>query len=220
MNTKPVLLMSVICAFLALLMNVIPVSFAAGVQKYPLADVYAWVSIVSPVENASYSESLTVLNVSVMLSVYAYTSNPGIIPYQDISCIYSLDGGEWKSIPFQFYSGKGVMPSSNPGRYYDQITCFYNATMEKLSEGKHSIRVEVKPDSLRSYKEWSTLNQSVNFAISNSLPTPSESNAPASGTENPQSSIVAAGTVTAIGVIASLGIILYFKKHKALEKKE
>jgi hypothetical protein len=194
---------------------------ASAIQPYPISDVYTKTQITSPLDNGSYFGSLVTLNVTIRLCVFAYESNPGVIPYQDITCIYSLDGGEWKHVPFQFYAWKGVMPSANNGRYYDVIVCFYAVDVTNLAEGGHSIRVAAKPDILRSYyHENSTLEHSVNFRIIGQSPVFTESPQSEPRTQQPESGyVVAVSAATVASGLASLGLIIYFKKYKYTPKK-
>jgi hypothetical protein len=194
---------------------------ASAIQPYPISDVYAKTQITSPLDNRSYLGSLVTLNVTVRLCVFACESHPGVIPYQDITCIYSLDGGEWASVPFQFYAWKGVMPSANKGRYYDVVVCFYAVGVMNLSEGGHSIRVAVKPDSLRSYyRENSTLEQSINFMAIEKSPVLTESPPPEPRMQQSGSGYaVAAGVAAIASEVASLGLTSYFKKRKRTSEK-
>jgi hypothetical protein len=176
---KEAIPLTLILIILSIASNRVPNSFATEDSFYPLNSVYAMVIIESPIDNGSYLGNLVTLNASVLLSVYANASQPGIIPYQNVSCFYSLDNEQWVSVPFCFTFGKGVMPSVNEGRYYDQITCFYSKDVENLSEAWHQIRVAVKPDILHSHHgDGNTLEGLVNFSVTKQSPVPTQSPEP------------------------------------------
>jgi hypothetical protein len=205
----------IILAFLALsLSRTPPVTIAADSNPYSLNDVYARGQIISPLEKETFFRSFTALNVSVQLSVFAYASNPGAIPYQNITSVYSLDGGEWQNVPFQCYAWKGVMPSHNVGRYYDQITCFYAIAIRNLSDGGHSISAAIKPDNVRFYYNESDHILSVNFTVKK------QSSALESETQQPKLDYVMIGGATTAAIAAtSLGLFFYLRKRRlALEK--
>ena len=204
----------IILAFLASsLSGTPPVTIAADANPYSLNDVYARGQIISPLENETYSKFPVILNVSVQLTVFAYASNPGAIQYQNITFVYSLDGGEWQNVPFQFYAWKGVMPSHNVGRYYDQITCFYAIAIGNLSNGGHSISVAIKPDNVRFYYNESDHILSVNFTVKK------QSSALESETQKPKLDHVMVGGTASVIAATGLGLFFYLRKRGlSLEK--
>ena len=119
-------------------------------------------------------------------------------------------------MPYQFNAWKGVMPSHNAGRYYDQITCFYALAIGNLSEGLHSIKVAIRPCNVRWDYYKNGQEPIVNFAISKQSTTPPKSSPPEIGAQQLEfnSIIAAAIATTAVALIISI-LFFYFKKCNA-----
>jgi hypothetical protein len=145
------------------------VSCADSIPEFSLQDVAASILVQSPVDNESYIGSVISLNVEIQFSSYTFTRNSGVIPYQNISCIYSLDGGEWKNASFSTVRITGDVKNPVREGYWYTIQCTYNAVVRGMPEGRHNINVTVMPEEVRasdshSYNPYSR-NATVTFVV-------------------------------------------------------
>ncbi len=116
----------------------------ADVPTYPLSDVRPSFRVQLPLENGTYLGSFLNLNVSASFHVYARTSDERRIPIEDIELLYSVDCGDWKTIP-RVSTIHGEMFSPNEGWFHDYEHCNYSVTLPSLSDGWHSVKVFLKP---------------------------------------------------------------------------
>ncbi len=143
---------------------------AADVPPYSLADVMAGMRIKSPMENGTYLGSLVTLNVGASFQVIAWPSDADRrIPYEDIELLYSVDDGEWQTIPLVSAREWGF-PSPN-GYYFDTVHCNYTVTLPPLSEGWHFVQVNFEPELRLGGRQWSNFSshqtQSIHFKTIN-----------------------------------------------------
>jgi len=117
------------------------VSFAHALAT-PAYSVH--VSIQSP--SGSYTESTVPLIVNVTL--YFGTDRPSDeVSLQNVTCKYSLDNDEWKNITSMTIISHTSQPDINFWNgLLHKINCTYNTNLEDLSEGAHSLTVNVKSD--------------------------------------------------------------------------
>ena len=103
------------------------------------------VSIQSPQNNTSYNDSNILLNGSIEFSVHEEKLHSADSLSQEFSANYSLDNGEWKSLPFSSFTSKEEFSDPIIGGYWNTLEGTYSAVLQDLSEGPHSIRVTVNP---------------------------------------------------------------------------
>ena len=111
-------------------------------------DLSSSLAIYSPWKDFTYSDSDIVINASLHIGYHESEPSTHYIPYQNISCVYSLDGSDWKNlsltsvrIPKPFHS------MVNP-YWYSTAELGYSATLHNLSEGEHYLQFSIKPDNL------------------------------------------------------------------------
>ena len=100
----------------------------------------------SPIENGTYTVSD--IDVKVYIHAGSHESEPGVhyIHYQDISCFYSLDGGDWQNMSLSFVKEHEPFSSLvNENYYHCTVDLNYTATLYNVSEGAHQIRFNVTP---------------------------------------------------------------------------
>jgi hypothetical protein len=187
-----------------------PIATASSSTQFSMGDILAMIQIVSPVDNSSYNGDVS-LNVNVTFQANSHI-NSTVIPYQDITCVYRLDSGEWRNASLNSVSEPTIYWSLVNRIYTIYITCTYNATLQVSSNGLHSISVDVKPDAIhafdsRTYRdnnglEYHYLNSTVNFYVSK-------------GSGQPSSFLIVSA-IASIGAIAIISAILlvYLKKRK------
>jgi hypothetical protein len=196
--------------------------------------------IYSPAKNFTYSDSDIMINASLFIG--SHESEPGThyIPYQDISCVYSIDGSEWQNMSLvSVYIHEPFCSLVNPF-WYSTADLNYSATLHGLSEGEHHLQFNIKPDSIhlmiihnQDYNYSTRYQDYVNFAVKatgekvpvSSTPsqsptpslTPTNTAEPTSSPEPQQPEPFPTTLVIAIIVIIAvvcIGSIVYFKKHK------
>jgi len=100
----------------------------------------------SPIENGTYTVSD--IDVDVYMHAGSHESEPGIhyIPYQDISCLCSLDGGDWQNMSLSFVKEHEPFTSLvNEHYYHCTVDLNYTATLYNVSDGAHQLRFRVTP---------------------------------------------------------------------------
>jgi hypothetical protein len=189
--------------------------------------------IYSPAKNFTYSDSDIMINASLFIG--SHESEPGThyIPYQDISCVYRLDGSEWQNMSLiSVYIHEPFCSLVNPF-WYSTADLNYSATLHGLSEGEHHLQFNIKPDSIHlmiihnqdynySTRYQDYLNFSVNAtdeevpASSTPSPSPISSIEPTQLPEPQQAEPLTTTLVIAsvsIVAIVSIGLLIYFKKR-------
>lgn|SRR5665647_366368 len=63
------------------------------------------IAITSPIESFTYTDSDIVVNAGLHIGGIESEPNTHYVPYQNISCIYSLDGSEWQNMSFVSVGG-------------------------------------------------------------------------------------------------------------------
>jgi len=183
----------------------------------------------SPIENATYLFSD--VEVKVYMYVGSHESEPGVhyIPYQEISCFYSLDGGDWQNMSLDFVKVHEPFSSLvNENYYYRTVDLNYTATLYNVSEGTHQLRFSVKPESipimfihnqdsifeiyLQDYFDF-TVAQNPN-SNNETIGESSNTIANASGVMLPTAELLTALLITSFsGAILILAVVLRKRKH-------
>ncbi len=104
--------------------------------------------VTAPVCNFTYSEPDIVANVSLHIGGHEYEPNTHYVPYENISCVYSLDGSEWRNMTLVSSAKSELFPSIPNNFWYSNMWLNYTATLQGVSEGLHCLKIGVKPDSI------------------------------------------------------------------------
>ena len=126
------------------------------------------IAITSPIENFTYTDSDIVVNAGLHIGGIESEPNTHYVPYQNISCVYSLDGSDWQNMTLVSVGGHEAFCSLVNPYWYSNTWLNYTATLHNISEGTHFLRLDVKSDSLspRIRSIQSLDKASVNFTIS------------------------------------------------------
>jgi hypothetical protein len=100
----------------------------------------------SPVANFNYSTSYIEIKVSLHIGGIEYTPNTHYVPYQNLSCIYKLDDFDWQNMSLASLGGEEAFCSSVNPYWYGNTWLNYSATLQGLSKGAHSVKIDVRPD--------------------------------------------------------------------------
>ena len=181
----------------------------------------------SPADNGSYSGDVPV-NISVRYTARSSAKNAYLIPYQEISCLYRLDNGEWKNTSLSYASEQTYFGDPINRDYWNDLYCNYSAVLHGLSNGVHLLDIDFKPDVSDHLRRSSngTLFASEHSRPNTSLPTNASivfyvfgndikptatAQIPARGYD-PFLGIVAVAIIAMVVVVS--GLLLYFRKRK------
>lgn len=143
---------------------------AYATTNFPFKDIIAGIQNFSPEDNKTYTGDVP-LDIHIRFSVRSPKSNSGLIPYQDINCIYQLDDGEWRNASL-YYASEQETWGDPTGGYWNQIYCNYSAVLKGLSNGVHSLNVTITPDLKYHYRvlsDGSSLHYSVGHYVYDAL---------------------------------------------------
>ena len=87
------------------------------------------------------------------------------IPYQNISCVYSLDDSEWQNLTLVSASSPLIFPSLVNKYWYVTMWLNYTAVLHNVSDGSHYLKIDVTPDSVRSREEGSEGKPLIYFSV-------------------------------------------------------
>lgn len=189
------------------------VQFASANENLPSSDLSAIVQIsaiiriVSPVDNGSYGENVS-LGISVELTEKSI-SNSTLIPYQDIALIYSLDNGEWKNTSFTGASETRSCLSIANRCYIFYSNSSYSATIQALPNGAHNVSVTIEQDSINKYGGvFHYKNSTANFCVIGGSDQKTQTNQPIlAETEVAPSSELISLTIISAATIVSLIVV-------------
>ena len=170
------------------------------------------IAITSPIENFTYTNSTIVVNAGLHIGGIEYEPNTHYVPYQNITCIYSLDGSEWQNMSLVSVGGHEAFSSMVNPFYYSNTWLNYTSTLHEISNGTHLLQLDVKPDSLSSrVRSIDNLGKAVvNFSIS------SISNS----TEKPDTTVVPKNAeffyilTLVIGAPSLVGVVLIYRSYR------
>lgn len=126
----------------------------APVTPFSFDEINAMIEIQMPGHDGAYVGALT-FNVSIEFYNNSPTKLSRAVPYQNITCIYSVDNGEWKNASFNALTDSKKCPSLANGGYWYEEFCTYGAVAQGLSEGLHFINVTVTPSEVHSHDSYS-----------------------------------------------------------------
>jgi hypothetical protein len=182
---------------------------------------------ISPADNGSYTGDVP-LNISVRFYAFSQTKS-GVIPYQEISCLYRLDNGEWQNTTLNNASKQGYSGYPINRIWAILVDCNYTATLQDLTNGVHILDVDFQPNlgGILRLSSNGTLIASERSQYNHSLPTNASIIFYVFGNEikptsTPQNSeeeqaLFLDIVIMAIAVIVAIvfGLLVYFKKHRS-----
>lgn len=177
MHTKPRLMVVIALVFLTLIaLELSSVSFVNA--AYRIHQNHTLISIQSPASNGFYVESSVALVINVNM-IYGTTTPIDEFSFQNLTCSYSLDNGEWKNITAVNVTSNKSQPDMN--YWYGllhRLNITYRASMQNLSDGLHSINITLNStDSWHTYQDTSQVYFTINTQT-NSTPIISSSSSP------------------------------------------
>jgi hypothetical protein len=184
------------------------------VAEQPTAEPFGYdelsgsIIVTAPVGNFTYSDSDIVVNASLHIGGHEYEPNTHYVPYQNVSCVYSLDGSEWQNMTLVSETKSELFPSIPNNFWYSNMRLNYTATLQGVSEGSHQLRIDVKPDSIRTRSISSSQEKPVVYF--NVIGQPSTT-APASDSFLPLANAL---VVSASAGVIAVAAVVYLKKRK------
>ena len=183
-------------------------------KPFSYSELSCQAHINSPIKNFTYSASNITINVWLYIGGTEKEPNTHYIPYQDISCLYSLDGAEWHNMTVLSAVKSELFPSIPNNYWYSNMRINFTATLIYVSTGEHDLRFSVKPDGIHtrfiveSDKDYTTMpksNDYINFTIAqnfNELPT---------NTESYEALPLA---IVELAAIIAVSFLLLFRRHR------
>ncbi len=159
------------------------------------------VYVTSPVENFNYSDSDVVVNVSLHIGGIEYEPNTHYVPYQNMSCIVSLDDAGWREMSLVSVGGLEAFSSVANPFWYSNTWLNYTAALHSVSGGQHYVRIGVKPDGIPLSYE-SSQGSLVYFNIINSAQ------------EKPFPWLPVAAVSVIVGAVVAVAAVVYGKKRR------
>ncbi len=180
------------------------------VEPFGYDELSGSIFVTAPVGNFSYSESDIVVNASLHIGGHEYEPNTHYVPYQNISCLYSLDESEWQNMTLVSATKSELFPSIPNNFWYSNMWLNYTATLHGVSGGSHYLRIGVVPDSIPIGYD-SSQGSIVYFNVvdngADSRPSTSEL-----GSAQILTGVFVFGTVAAVVAVAA---VVYVKKRRA-----
>lgn len=122
----------------------------------------------SPQVNATYTGDVS-LNVSIHFYI-ENTVNSSIPPYQNIRCIYQIDNNNWTDASLDSVAKPSSFWDWIHGIYWNGIDCNYGCLLSQLSDGNHTLKVNICHDDSVTPMNGSNLKDSVvAFYVTNDL---------------------------------------------------
>jgi hypothetical protein len=203
---------------------------ACAIPDFSFKEIIAEIQNISPADNRSYIGDVPV-NISVRYYARSYARNTGLIPYQEISCLYQLDNGEWKNASLIYASEQKALGDPVSRVYWNYLYCNYSAVLEGSSNGEHLLDIDLKPDldhhiriSSNGTYVFDSLHSQDNQG---SLPDNAKVTFYVFGDDKPMSTVQSASrehepflTIAAIPIVAVAvaGVLVHFKKRNGSRK--
>jgi len=143
----------ILCLLLIALMFSITMNFGYSIDSidampFSYYELSGQIQITSPAKNFTYADSDIVLNATLYIGGYEWEHGAHYIPYENISCVYSLDGAEWQNMSLVSITKKDPFQSVGNKRWWNNMWLYYTMLLQNVSEGSHYLKVDVKPDSI------------------------------------------------------------------------
>ena len=109
-------------------------------KPFSYSELSCQVHINSPNKNFTYSTSNITINVWLYIGGTEKESNTHYIPYEDISCLYSLDGAEWQNMTLLSAVKSELFPSIPNNYWYSNMRINFSASLIDVSTGDITYR--------------------------------------------------------------------------------
>jgi hypothetical protein len=144
----------------------------ASNDKIPfnLNELSGSIDVSSPVNGSTSYSSNIVVNVG--LHIGGREETPGIhyVPYQNISCVYSLDGSEWQRMSLLSVNPAEPFSSGGSPLYYSNTWLNCTVLIQNITEGTHSLRVDIKPNTIYTMSIHGQGKPIIQFYVVNQAP--------------------------------------------------
>lgn len=175
------------------LTNSVPFSFE---------ELTAQIEVNSPIQNKNFTYGSEVcIDVYVHIGGHEYEKGLHYIPYQNFSCVYSLDNGEWQNLTLISYNESPPFASIVNKWWHRVMDINCTATLQNVTAGPHFLTIAIQPDSILFLNESGSLSKPlVNFYV----------------TDKPSTELNNALIIGSAFSIAALivGALIYLKKLK------
>ena len=176
---------------------------------YNYDELSAQIKVTSPIENITYSGPDVVVNADAYIGGHEQEIGSRYIPYQNISCVYSLDGSEWQNMSLVSFSNLNTFSSLVNSFWYTTMWLNYTVVLHNAPEGLHYLTFNVTPNATYSRSYSGPEKTSVHFEVQSSEPSPVQSPL------NELNDILIIGLV--IAVVICVGSVIYVKKALSTE---
>jgi hypothetical protein len=155
--------------FLNLTLDIAYCTVPINPKPFSYQELSCQAHITYPTKNFTYTDSNITINVWLYIGGTEEEPNTHYIPYENISCMYSLDGAEWKNMTFLSALKSELFPSIPNNYWYSNMRINYTVTLTDVSTGEHDLRFNVKPDSINtrfiveSDKDYTAIPKSVDY---------------------------------------------------------
>ena len=119
-------------------------------SEFSTKQIKAAIMITSPTDYASYIGNVT-LNVFILFDVHTSESSANMIPYQNVTCLYQVDNGQYQNASLYYASEQTSWPDIPYNSYGNEMQCNYTASLEGLSNGLHSLKITLEPSDITYY---------------------------------------------------------------------
>jgi ABC-type transport system involved in multi-copper enzyme maturation permease subunit len=160
-------------------------------------------SVSSPVENYTYSNSTIEIKADVYIGAHDYVKDSHYIPYQNISCIYSLDNSEWQNMTLASTSQPYIFPSLVNNYWYVTMWLNYTAVLHNVTEGQHNLKIDLNPEGIRSIEEGGEGKPLIQFTVNN----------------QPSTKWFLISVIITVIIVSVVVVFVYFRKNRVKNQK-
>jgi hypothetical protein len=166
---KKIICILLVSLFLNLTLDIAYCTVPISSKPFSYSELSCQAYINSPTKNFTYSASNITINVWLYIGGIEKEPNTHYIPYQDISCLYSLDGAELQNMALLSAIKSELFPSIPNNYWYSNMRINFTATLIDVSRGEHDLHFSVKPDSIHtkfiveSDNDYSAIPKSIDY---------------------------------------------------------
>jgi hypothetical protein len=180
--------------------NLGPCDDSSGMIAFSFNELTAGIDVWSPIQNQNFTYGSDVpVDVIAHIGSHEYKMGLHYIPIQNISCVYSLDDGEWQNLALVSLKESPPFASYVNKWYYKVMDINYTTTLQNVTGGVHSLKIAMKPDGILFDTNGVFGSTIINFNFTEESQT------------NSNDSLII-GSI--IGIASISCAILYFKKIK------
>jgi hypothetical protein len=125
--------------------------FALCTSGFSTSEIEAEILVTSPIDNGSYTSDVC-LDVSIHFYAWSVEKNSSMIPYQDVTCLYQVDTGQYQNASIYYASQQSSWIDIPNNGYWNEMRCNYTASLQGLSDGLHSLRIDLEPSGITYYR--------------------------------------------------------------------